>query len=337
MDRSNRLAHYIGIFVLVLWGTVMAYFYASGRITSYLTSDSIFREQALIAGLGLLVLAAFNLVTGTAKIDGHDDCCGHGNGDHDHAHDHHGHDDGHDHHHHGEHDHHHEGHEEAPAHEHHHDHAHDHESTFGGGIVAALILVVPLGAAAILTPDAFSAQAITNKLALATNASSVGVAPEGTALSRPAGSDSASDPAEGADGGSAPTYAFTIEDLNRMVERSEDGAYLISPVEALLHRRRCRDPVRSRRLADPIDRTDSSRPEIGRGRHRQPLTALPALYRVLRSRRPTDLGAYRIRRRTPRVQRDGVVSSEWHHPLRQERRHHESSRRRGKNRSDRAA
>ncbi len=220
MDRSRRFAHYVGIFVLVLWGVVMAYFYASGRINRYLTSDAAFREQALLAGLGLLVLAAFNLVTGTRKIGGHDCCgCGHEHGGHHDEHEHHH--EGHEHHHEG-HEHHHEGHEEAPAHEHHHDHGHDHESTFGGGIVAALILVVPVGAAAVLTPDAFSAKAISNKLALASSAAATGGAPEGAALSRPAATVAAPSPAAAPEGDAtpAPTYSFTIEDLNRMVERT---------------------------------------------------------------------------------------------------------------------
>jgi len=45
---------------VIVWGGVMVYFYASGRIVAYLAPD--FRVISLIGGLGLLVLGGFNLL-----------------------------------------------------------------------------------------------------------------------------------------------------------------------------------------------------------------------------------------------------------------------------------
>ncbi len=45
---------------VMVWGGVLVYFYASGRIVIYLAPD--FRIIALVGGLGLLVLGAFNLL-----------------------------------------------------------------------------------------------------------------------------------------------------------------------------------------------------------------------------------------------------------------------------------
>jgi Domain of unknown function (DUF1980) len=69
--------------VLVLWGAVLAYFVASGKVVNFLSTTGIFREQALIGGLALLVLAVFNFAMRN-RFPG----CGH-----DHS------TDGHDHHH----------------------------------------------------------------------------------------------------------------------------------------------------------------------------------------------------------------------------------------------
>ena len=45
---------------VLVWGGVMLYFYTSGRIVTYLAPD--FRLIALVGGLGLMVLGAFNLL-----------------------------------------------------------------------------------------------------------------------------------------------------------------------------------------------------------------------------------------------------------------------------------
>lgn len=135
----------------MLWGAVLLYFYASGRLVNYLPADGVFRPMVLVAGIGLMILALFNLVTMRSKeadccTDDGDEGCGHDH-DHDHDHDHghkhvhgpgcghdhgpgcehdHGHDHGHGHAH--AHDH---GHGAAPAHSHEHEHEHDHEHGHG--------------------------------------------------------------------------------------------------------------------------------------------------------------------------------------------------------------
>lgn len=56
---------------VMVWGAVLVYFYASGRINAYLAPD--FRLISLAGGLGLLVLAAFNfLCAGQPAIVPHD-------------------------------------------------------------------------------------------------------------------------------------------------------------------------------------------------------------------------------------------------------------------------
>lgn len=66
---------------VLVWGGVLLYFYASGRINAYLAPD--FRLIALAGGLGLVVLGGFNLATAWEKADcGHDHGCGDGGHDH---------------------------------------------------------------------------------------------------------------------------------------------------------------------------------------------------------------------------------------------------------------
>ncbi|HEY2573745.1 MAG TPA: hypothetical protein VGH65_06740 [Verrucomicrobiaceae bacterium] len=169
--KSSRIGiHLLSVLLLLLWGGLMLYFYASGRLASgeYLARDGWFRPIVLVAGVGLCVLGLFNLTTIGAKDA---DCC-----DHDHKHDQ-AHDHGHEGccgHHHGEH-----GHEHSHEHHHEHDHgteahapataAHDHahgileESGPVGRLVAILILAVPVSYAAMKSPDRFSAQTAVNK------------------------------------------------------------------------------------------------------------------------------------------------------------------------------
>lgn len=128
--KANRIGiHLTSVILLALWGGIMLYFYATGRVAVYLQSDGIFQPMVLIGGIGLAVLALFNLVTMGAEES---DCCDH---DHDHGHSHdHDHDHDHDHAHgHGccGHDH---SHDNTGAHqEHGHDHAHQHDHTCCGG------------------------------------------------------------------------------------------------------------------------------------------------------------------------------------------------------------
>lgn len=187
MNLTRAFTHYLSVALLFLWGGVMLYFYASGRIINYLPPDGIFQPMVLVAGVGLMVLGLFNLLTSSAaEIDcghdhGHSGGCGHDHS-HDHAHDHahdHGHAGccGHDHSHDHQHDH------SACGHDHSHDHAHTHhhadcghdhsheghahgmleESGWTGRFVAIAILAIPITLAALNTPDQFSARVAENK------------------------------------------------------------------------------------------------------------------------------------------------------------------------------
>jgi hypothetical protein len=174
MTSSKNSIHFISVALLFLWGSVLLYFYASGRIVNYLPPDGIFRPMVLFSGIGLIVLGLFNLAT--TQYSGAN-CCGHDHAhDHDHHHDHehthegccghdHDHDHGHDHSH--SHD---QGHEHSHDHGHAHAHAgHDHahgileDSGFVGRWVAILIIAAPVTWAAVCTPDQYSANAIINK------------------------------------------------------------------------------------------------------------------------------------------------------------------------------
>jgi hypothetical protein len=171
MSTQRLVTHLVGVTLLLLWGSVLLYFYVSGRLVSYLPPDGIFRPMVLTAAIGLLVLGIFNLATIGADESGCDHEC-----DHDHDHDHTdkcSHDHEHDHHDHShecahthdqgccDHDH---GHDHGHTHEHH-DHAHGilDESGPIGRTFAIVVLSVPLLLAAAMTPDRFSVNAIENK------------------------------------------------------------------------------------------------------------------------------------------------------------------------------
>ena len=69
---------------LVVWGAVLTYYVASGKVTPFLTTTGIFREQALVGGLLLFVVAVFNFAMRNRFPGcGHD----HGDGGHEHHHD----------------------------------------------------------------------------------------------------------------------------------------------------------------------------------------------------------------------------------------------------------
>ena len=179
--KTKNLTHLLSVALLLLWGGVMIYFYASGRLAKgeYVSKNGWFTTMVIVGGVGCIVVGLFNLLTMGAKEaaccehdHGHDDhdhhdhsntegeCCGH-----DHSHDH---SCGHDH----EHDH------AACGHDHSHDHSscgHDHshddhhhdedhaghahgileESGFIGRLVAILILAGPITYASIMSPDGY--------------------------------------------------------------------------------------------------------------------------------------------------------------------------------------
>jgi hypothetical protein len=184
--KTQRLGiHLISTLLLLLWGGVMLYFYASGRIASYLPPDGIFRPMVLWGGIGMVIVGLYNLATvGSSEAAccehehdhdhdhaDNDGCCGHDHGhahshteavcndpghqhDHGHAHDHVGCDHGHEHHHH-------DHSAEKPAHDHSHGILEDSGSL--GRLVAIILLAVPVTYAAVLSPDRFSSNAIVNK------------------------------------------------------------------------------------------------------------------------------------------------------------------------------
>lgn len=193
MSGTRTFIHFLSILLLMLWSAILLYFYASGRIAAYLPPDGIFRQMVLISGIGLAVVALFNLFTTNAEDAGceahgcghdhghdhdhkHDASCGH---DHAHTHSHEGccgHDHSHDHAHHEDcghdhtHDHKHEGgcghdhsHDHGHAAPHHHGHGILEESSWPGRIAAILVLSAPLTWAALQTPDQYSANAVINK------------------------------------------------------------------------------------------------------------------------------------------------------------------------------
>ena len=133
--------------VLLLWSVTMVWFYASGRINSYLIGEGTFRIQVLVGGLILAVLGFFNW-----QMRGLPEFCSHDHGQDD--------DCGHDHHH------------PAPHAGCGHDHIdvppslqdpspahvapHSHEATPGGRGMALALLALSVTAAVALTPDDFS-------------------------------------------------------------------------------------------------------------------------------------------------------------------------------------
>ncbi len=74
--RTRRILFSIAVF---FWSAVLLYFYGSGRMNQYLAPD--FRLIAFCGGLGLAVLALFNLLT-----SGQSASCGHDHGDEEHDH-----------------------------------------------------------------------------------------------------------------------------------------------------------------------------------------------------------------------------------------------------------
>lgn len=237
--NALRLYHYASVFILLAWASVLLYFFTSGRVNALLTEN--FRVLPLVAGLGLLVVALFNLFTANAAGG----CCDHEH-DHDHGHDENegccGHDDHpHDHHHH----HHHEAHHEAqkaeiPPHRPSHD---DH--TLMTVLATAVIVLVPLIGGASLARDRFSKDTLVNK-GLYDNDS-------GASREKPAAKASAkpdeSNPLE-----------YTLADLEKQVRRSPEGNFMI-PVASLFYS--AADEELARVLAgQPVETTGQVVPEI---------------------------------------------------------------------------
>ena len=130
--KTRQTLQFLAMIALLIWGGLFIFFYVTGRIERYV--DVSFRTWALIAGLGLCVLALFNLATFRQKAAS---CCAH---DHDHGGS--GGCCGHDH---------------GKEHDHSHGHDHDHEQTTSGLVTAILVLTVPVLMAARFSDNRFSA------------------------------------------------------------------------------------------------------------------------------------------------------------------------------------
>jgi uncharacterized repeat protein (TIGR03943 family) len=124
MTAGNR---FLSSGVLAVWGAVLTYFVFSGRVGSYL--HPAFHIWTVVSGIVLLLMAAALWFIPQAEDEG---CCG---CDHDHGHD------------------------------HNHADSHDHDHSHGGGLTVfpAMILVVPLLAAAVISPSQFGATVVANR------------------------------------------------------------------------------------------------------------------------------------------------------------------------------
>lgn len=240
--NTQRLVLYVSSGILLVWGGVLLYYFATGHVNKYLAPA--FRNGPLLAGLGLCVLGLFNGLTarlGQTACPHHDHdhgCCGH---DHSHGtaqgHEHsHSHDCGHDH-----------SHATAPSHDHSHSHhdcchgpSHTHDSGCGhaphehalshsheepdhlhvhdkqtvpGMLATAVIALVPLLAAASLADHELSTETLANR-GLYQNAAPP-VAP-----TKPAASTS--------------DNRYTLADLEKQVRKSPEGNFQI-PVPSLFY------------------------------------------------------------------------------------------------------
>lgn len=117
VETERKFFFGLEFLVLLTWGAVLIYYVGSGRVKNLLAETGIFREQALIGGLALLVLALFNF-TMRNRFAG----CGH---DHDEA--------------------------EGEAVHHHHE-----EAGWMGRLTTIVILTVPIVLAAVFNPDSYS-------------------------------------------------------------------------------------------------------------------------------------------------------------------------------------
>ncbi len=234
MKKSRTFIHLISVLLLLLWGGVMLYFYASGRLArgEYVSSEGWFSAMVLVGGIGCLIVGLFNLATMGAP-DG--DCCEHDHGGHSHEHEHEHSCCGHDQHH--DHGHVHHQHPEAQTEEGH-SHGILEESGALGRFVAIFILAVPVTYAAIKSPDQFSKIAIENKGVYHANYGetssdgkfSINKESKAAPVTPP---DSTSEPSPSTDTASqTKSYgAFTLADLKAQVPQSKDGNFLLDVPE----------------------------------------------------------------------------------------------------------
>lgn len=223
---NKRLPLYLGSAASLVWAASMLLFYTSGRIDTYLVGRGPYQTQVLIAGVGIVIISLFVMLTaGEKEAD-----CGHDHGDgkpeDDHDHDH-----GHDH----DHDHkcdtgcdHDHDHDQVP---HHH---HEQETPLGLAIML-LILVVPVAAATIRTPDEVTKEFRINSGAANNDVSKARKPTEQQNLAeRVKRAVAARPPAPKQDEPADATAAyasFTIDDLKAQVDQNANGDLMISVPE----------------------------------------------------------------------------------------------------------
>jgi uncharacterized membrane protein YcgQ (UPF0703/DUF1980 family) len=211
----KKFLHFLTIATLLTWGGVFLFFYLTGRVEKHL--DSSFRIYTLIAGVGMLMLGAFNFINRNRAVG----LCSHN----------HAHGDDHDH------------------HDHDHDHDHHHDDSPSTVFFSIIILLVPLLFATGYSKDQFSPQYLAKwgkierqmlqmRIAEArskrspskeTVGSSVGpnanpyTSDAVGSVANPTDADTPPDPSDDDTNDSWAT--FTIEDLKQMVPQNEAGDF----------------------------------------------------------------------------------------------------------------
>lgn len=216
-DHTTDLGFFFWLKVaaLFVWGGVLIYFYASGRVDYFLTGDGTFRVQTAIAGLGLFVLGLFNVMNRKVQVD-----CGHEH----HDHSHHSHDGdsredegcGHDH--------------TGGAPHHHHE-----DRSFSGQLTMLIILLLPVTAAAMTTKNDYSDAFKQARMKSAMIDPEKSALPDRFDIRKPSAAATADANKEGESSKSPPKSGglpeFTLEDLESFVKRSDDGNFMISLIE----------------------------------------------------------------------------------------------------------
>ena len=244
----KRAMQFLSIFALMVWGGVFVYFYLTPAedgtgplIQKYVNANKNFDLWVLIAGMGLFVLAIFNVITFKQKsgICNHD----HSHGDEcDHDHDHQDHHDDHsvhteacDHGHDHDHDH-------SDGHDHGEEHNHDHEQTTAGLAFSILILVVPVLVAANYSQGKFSPDyfrkltQIESKMRAMEIEKNGGIVVQQTTMAEVKAAEekaakTADTPPDPSNEATTDVASFTMEDLKKMVPQNDAGSFMLEVPE----------------------------------------------------------------------------------------------------------
>ncbi|MGI8602708.1 MAG: TIGR03943 family putative permease subunit [Verrucomicrobiales bacterium] len=202
LDR--RFFFHVGTVLVALWGAVMVYFFATGRVTHYLTGSGTFRIQCLLTGLALCVLAAFNFLTARRREAPHGPRPPTADAE-----------------------------AEAAECAEDHDHVHD-ESSWIGKVISFLVLAVPLATAALYSPDRYSDTFTRLKVNAVATTSTAALGSGGIDLRKRSASSDAVVPSGAEKKAAAPAApgAFSVEELERLSGgRSPEGNIRLQLVE----------------------------------------------------------------------------------------------------------